>query len=109
MAEPKQPTDHLPKKTAAPPPEDDGLFTFTFKGEDFTMPLAAADHLTPGFYRRNRFRDDADFGMTVWELLADGDEKILAVLDATGRANIEEANRVLKEFNTYIGTAPGES
>ena len=106
MAEPKQPQDHKPKAETV----DDGprLFTFTHLGKEYTLPLAADEYITAGFYRRHRHEDDAQFGMSVFELLSDNDEKILAVLDATGREAVKETDRVLEEFRDYIGASRGE-
>lgn len=110
MTEPRQPQDRKPKQAKpSESAEDDGYFTFTADGEEYRLPRSKFDYITPGYYRRNMEKPEPVFVMSAFALLADNDERILAVLDRTGRDNVKDTQRIINDFVDYLGATPGES
>lgn len=105
MTEPKKPQDHKPKKKTL----DDvpAAFEFTHEGETYAF-KPTADHLTPGFLRKNRRRDEFDATYTIIETLAPDD-----VLDVIDNMSWKEHSELQEAFGDYfqefMGASVGES
>ena len=105
MPEPKQPTDHQPKKSKAPEPDE--FFTFVSQGERITVPIATADALGAKFVRENRRRDEVDFILTGFEQMCAGREG-KPVLEAFDNMTPAEWKQFQTDFRDHIGATLGE-
>jgi hypothetical protein len=106
MPEPKQPTDHQPKKQKAPEPDE--FFTFTSQGEPVTVPVATTDALGAKFVRENRRRDEVDFVLTAFEAMAGEGKEAKAVTDAFDAMSADEWKQFQKDFRDHLGATLGE-
>lgn len=93
---PRRPQDRLSKTEPT-----NGLFTFTHKGETYTLPKPVATVRAPKFMRANRRRSDLDLTWTIIEALADDDDDIMDVFDDMDEKEFE---RVSKRLGKLIGS-----
>lgn len=100
MAEPRQPQDHRAKQEP-----DEGYFTFTAGGQQYTMPNRTLDVITPGYNRKHRKLDDEDRLWTILEDLAGDDSKILDSFDGMTR---DEWEKLQRDLARHLGATPGE-
>lgn len=87
----KKPQDRKSKASA------DDTFSFTAGGETFTSP-PLLDVLTPGYIRKNRKLEEADFAFTLVESLFGDNDDAMAALDADWRL----FNRVQADLTKMI-------
>lgn len=99
MAAPKKPQDRKPKAADV---EAEDCFTFTHAGVDHTL-KPTLEHLTPGFMRANRQREDLDAFFTILEELADDEQ--LAIVDGMSHKDFGE---LAKAFYKHLGATQGE-
>jgi hypothetical protein len=95
---PRVPQDHKSKASDS----GKGRFTFTHKGESYTLPKPFETVQNPKYLRANRRRDELDLTFTMIEDLCgdtDEGEKILDVIDTMTR---EEFNALSKRLGRAL-------
>jgi hypothetical protein len=100
VAEPRKPQDHKPKQEP-----DDGYFTYTAGGKQYTMRKKTRAVVTPGYNRRHRKLDAEDRIWTILEDLADKDAELLQSFENMTNAEWEQCQM---DMITHMGGTPGE-
>lgn len=101
---PKQPQDRKPRAKKAEPVAD--AFSFDHNGETYTL-APTADHVTPGFVRRNRHEDEANVTYLLIEEMADDDT--LDVIDSMSWPEHRAFHEAFgKHIEAFMGATLGE-
>lgn len=103
MPETKKPQDHQPKKKNVPTPHPEEAFTFTHRGQEYTL-AAPLDVLDAGWARVNRNKTLDDQFFSLIEALAD--PEALAAIDSMKK---QEFIDFQLEFYAHAGVELGES
>lgn len=100
------------RKAAAPadhkPAAADRRFSFTHGGKEYTFPNPVSVITSPGFIRKNRRREELDFGFTALEALAGDTKAGVACLDAIDEMEPEEFNTVMEALWEFADMPAGE-
>lgn len=97
----KRPADHRK-------PKDEKLFSFDHDGKTHTFPEPVSRITSPGFVRRNRHRDEVDFGFTAIEELAGDTPQGKECLDAVDDMTPDEFNSLCEAIFSFAEMPLGE-